>query len=88
MYTLRSYVVLDQLKLVKNFITVAILLCMIMNFPVALIFHVLSIVAVLVHTDNQCTITPSCNCHLNNVEILDQLIDIKIRAALTNVPGI
>ena len=60
---------------------------MIMNSPLALIFLILSMVIVLVHTNSQCITMPSCNCHLNNGEILEELVDIKIKAALANMPG-
>ena len=58
-----------------------------MDFPVALIFLMLSAVAHLVHTNNECK-TMLCDCQLSNVEVLKQLVDVQIRAALANVPGI
>ena len=62
---------------------------MIMDFiRVGLILLMLSTVANLAHHEDvritQCT---SCNCQLNNVQLLEQLIDIRIAAALANVPG-
>ena len=57
-----------------------------MDFTVALIFLVLTVVD-FVHADTQCKPT-LCNCYLNNVEVLEQLVDIRIRTALANIPGI
>ena len=59
-----------------------------MNFPVALIFLMLSTVPILVHSNGQCKTTSSCNCHLNNFDLLEQFVDVKIKAALANIPGI
>ena len=63
-----------------------------MDFAVALIFLMLSAVANFAHHENvditQCkTVTTLCNCHLNNVQVLEQLVDIIIRTALANIPG-
>ena len=52
----------------------------------AFIFLMLTVVD-FVHANTQCKPT-LCNCHLNNVEVLEQLVDIRIRAALANIPGI
>ena len=65
---------------------------MIMDFAVALIFLMLSVVADLAHHEDvnitQCkTATTLYNCHLNNVQILEHLVDIRIRAALAKIPG-
>jgi hypothetical protein len=60
-----------------------------MDFPVALIFLMLSITAVdLTHANIRCTEPTQGNCNLNNVEVLEQLIDLRVRAALANIPGI
>ena len=59
-----------------------------MDFPVALIFlSMLSAVAHLVHTSSECK-TMLCDCQLSNIEVLNQLIDFKIRTTLANIPGI
>ena len=67
---------------------------MIMDFVVALIFLMLSTVADLAHHEDvditQCNTIPTlCNCHLNNAQVLEQLVDIRIRAALArrSIPG-
>ena len=67
---------------------------MIMDFVVVSIFLMLSTVADLAHHEDvditQCkTVTTLCNYHLNNVQILEQLVDIRIRAALARltIPG-
>lgn len=54
----------------------------------ALIFLMLSSNACLVHTNSECSKPVLRDCQLNNVEVLRGLIDIQIRAALENVPGI
>ena len=59
----------------------------VMDFPVALIYLMLSITADSIHANIHCKPT-LCNCHLNNVKVLEQLIDLRIQAALTNIPGI
>ena len=62
-----------------------------MNFPAALIFLILSTVADLAHhedTNFQCRqMLGNFNFNLNNVELLEQLVDNRIRAALANAPG-
>ena len=58
-----------------------------MDCLMTLIFLVLSITADINHANAYCNPT-FCSCHLNNVEVLEQLVDSRIRAALASVPGI